>query len=215
MRQYSARQMPWIDLASAKLTIKALRGDDQAIDAQLRLASEASSDPNPAHRDWGRWRSARAFRLGGRPLEAYETLIGMETEESRDWACTAVAMTALWSGDLASLQFLQTEYPFADRRERRFVGYRLLLEAGEFAATGKKAEAGAAFLRLIDLWEGVMLADEVNEVRALYAATLPDDPLAQQASEIALRWIEESGATRLLSAWKAGLPADQPSPVPT
>ncbi len=203
-----------VDLEFAKLTIKALRGDDQAIDSLLRLASEASSDPNPAQRDWGRWRSARSLRLGGRPLEAYETLIGIETEESRDSACTAAAMTALWLGDLERIGFLQNEYPFADRRERRFVGYRLLLEAGEFAVTGKKAEAGAAFRGLIDLWDGVMLPDEINEVRALYAAAVPDDPLAQQASEIALRWIEESGATRLLSTWKAGLPAGQPSPVP-
>jgi class 3 adenylate cyclase len=203
-----------VDLESAKLTIKALRGDDQAIDAQLRLADKTSSDPNPGRRDWGRWRSARSLRLSGLWVEAYETLIGIETEESRDWGFTAAAMTALWSGDLDRIRFLQNEYPFAGRREQRFVGYRLLLEAGELALNGRATEAGTAFRRLIDLWDGVMLPDEINEVRALYAATLPDDPLALQASEIARGWIEESGATRLLSTWKVGLPEGQPSPVP-
>ncbi len=203
-----------VDLEAAKLTIKALRGDDQAIDAQLRLAEKTSSDPNPAQRDWGRWRSARSFRLAGRPLEAYETLISIETEESRDWASSAAALTALWSGDLARIQFLQNEYPFAGRRERRFVGYRLLLEAGDMALTGRAAEAGVAFRRLIDLWDGVMLPEEINEVRALYAATLPDDPAAQHESGIALRWIEESGAAGLLGAWKAGLQSAQPVPTP-
>jgi class 3 adenylate cyclase len=203
-----------VDLESAKLTLRALQGDDQALADQLRLADQSSSDPNPGRRDTGRWRAARSFRLAGRRLEAYETLIGMETEESRDWAFTGAARAALWLGDLDRIRFLQKEYPFAGRRGRRFVGYRLLLEAGELALTGRAAEAGAAFRQLIDLWDGVMLPDEVNEVRALYAATFPDDPAAQEASEFAFRWIEESGATKLLSAWKAGLPSAQPSPVP-
>lgn len=203
-----------VNLESAKLTIRALFGDDQAITEKLRLASQWSADPNPARRDWSRWRAARSLLHAGRPLEAYETFIGMETEESREWAFTAAAMTTLWMGDLDRIRFLKEEYPFTGRRGRRFVGYRLLLEAGELAFTGKAADAGAAFRKLIDLWDGVMLPDEVNEVRALYAATLPDDPAAQQGSEIALRWIEESGATRLLSVWKAGLPSTQPSPVP-
>ncbi|MGQ0847999.1 MAG: hypothetical protein ACT4OP_02550 [Actinomycetota bacterium] len=203
-----------VELESAKLTIRALLGDDQAIAERLRLAERWSSDPNPGRRDWSRWKAAWSFKLAGRQLEAYETLIGLETEEGRESGLTGAAMAAVWLGDLDRIRFLKEEYPFTGRRGRRFVGYRLLLEAGELALSGRAAEAGAAFRQLIDLWDGVMLPDEVNEVRALYAASLPDDPAAQQESGIALRWIEESGATRLLSAWKAGLPSTQPSPVP-
>lgn len=203
------------DLRSAKLTVQALRGDDQAIAEKLQLAAESSSDPNPGIRDWGRWRAVGSFRLSGRHLDVYDTIVGFETEESREQGMTTAATAALWLGDLERIRFLQKEYPFTGRRGRRFVGYRLLLEAGELALTGHAAEAGAVFRQLIDLWEGVMLPDEVNEVRALYAATLPDDPAAQQESETVLRWIEESGSLILLSAWKAGLPAAQPSPVPT
>ncbi|HJU52146.1 MAG TPA: AAA family ATPase [Acidimicrobiia bacterium] len=201
------------DLEAAKLSTRALRGDDQALVELLRLAEQSSSDPNPGLRDWGRWRAARSHRLAGRPVEAYETLIGFETEESREWGFSTAALTALWAGDLDRIRFLQREYPFAGRRGRRFVGYRLLLEAGEAALTGRAAEAGAAFRQLIDLWEGVMLPDEVNEVRVLYAATVPGDPAAQQESEIALRWIEESGATHLFTTWQAGLPSMESSPV--
>jgi class 3 adenylate cyclase len=203
-----------MELEFAKLRIAALRGDDQAFADQVRLADEFSSDPNPGRRDTGRWRASRALRLAGHLPEAYETLISAETEESRDWSIPAAAMAALWMGDLDRIRFLQKEYPFTGRRGRRFDGYRLVLEAGELALTGRAAQAGAAFRQLIDLWDGVMLPDEVNEVRALYAATFPDDPAAQEASEFAFRWIEESGATKLLSAWKAGLPSAQPSPVP-
>jgi hypothetical protein len=201
-----------VDLEHAGLTIKALRGDDQAITDSLEGAGRSRDDPNPAQRDWGRWRTARALRLAGRTGEAFETLIGFETEESRDWGLTAAALTALWSSDLDRVRLLKTKYPFTGRRGRRFVGYRLLLEAGESALTGRSAEAGAAFRRIIDLWDGVMLTDEVNEVRALYAASLPEDPDAQREAEAVLRWIQESGATRLLSAWKAGLPTAEPSP---
>jgi hypothetical protein len=203
-----------LDLEHAGLIIKALRGNDQAITEELELAGRGRDDPNPAQRDWGRWRSARALRVAGRPGEAYEILIGFETDESRDWGFTAAAFSALWSGDLDRIRFLQSEYPFTGRRGRRFAGYRLLLEAGESALTGRSAEAGAAFRRIIDLWDGVMLADEINELRALYAASLPGDPDAQREAETVLRWIHESGATRLLSAWKSGLPAADRSPVP-
>ncbi len=81
------------------------------------------------------------------------------------------------------------------------------------ALTGRATEAGTTFRRLIDLWDGVMLPEEINEVRALYAATLPDDPAAQHESGIALRWIEESGAAGLFGAWKAGLQSAQPVPT--
>jgi hypothetical protein len=54
----------------------------------------------------------------------------------------------------------------------------------------------------------------VDEVRALCAATLPDDPPAEEAAEMALRWIEESGTTALLSAWKVGLPSTEPALLP-
>jgi hypothetical protein len=116
----------------------------------------------------------------------------------------AAAMVALWIGDIEVVRRLREVKEFADRRERRFVGSRLLLEAGELALSGQTAQASRAFRELIDLWDGKLPPYDVNEVRMLYAALLPEDPAAQEGAELAHRWIQESGATRLLTAWRLG-----------
>jgi hypothetical protein len=203
-----------LELKFAKLMIGTLRGDDRAADDHLRLARELLPDPNPTRRDLGRWRAAQTLRVLGRLPEAFELLSQAETEESREWGITAAAMVALWIGDVERLQFLREHRPFADRKERRFVGYRLLLEAGELVLAGRAAQAGRAFRELIDLWDGPMFPSQVNEVRALYAASVPDDLAAEEAAEIAVRWIESSGSIGLLPAWRLGVRSTEQSQVP-
>jgi hypothetical protein len=202
-----------LEVKFAKLMIGTLRGDHRSADEHLRLARQLLSDPNATMRDLGRWRAAQALRLMDRLPEAFDLLMEAETEESRAWGLGAAAMVVLWIGDAERLKLLREKRSYADQKERRFVGFRLLLEAGDLVLAGKPAQAGRAFRELIDLWDGAMLAKDVNEVRALYAALLPDDPGAQEAAETALRWIEESGATQLLSAWRLGV-RSEPSPVP-
>jgi hypothetical protein len=202
------------ELNSARLTIGTLRGDEYSVEEQLRHAHDLLSDPSPPHRDLGRGRTASTYRKLGRLAEAYELLTQYETEESRTWGMTAAAMVALWIGDIERVRLLRGSSEFADRKERRFVGSRLLLEAGELALSGQAAEASRRFRELIDLWDGKLPVWDVNEVRALYAALLPDDPAAEEAGEVALQWIEESGATRLLSAWRLGVRSTEQSQVP-
>ena len=202
------------ELNAARLTIGILRGDDYSVDEQLRHAHELVSDPNPGLRDMGRGRAASTYRKLGRLAEAYELLIQYETEEARQWGMMAAAMVALWIGDIERVKFLRGLNEFADRKERRFVGSRLLLEAGELALSGQTVEAGRRLRDLIDLWDGKLPVYDVNEVRALYAALLPDGPAAQEAGEIARQWIQQSGATRLLTAWRLGVRTTEPSPVP-
>jgi hypothetical protein len=201
------------EVNAARLTIGILRGDDYSAEEQLRHARELVSDPSPAHRDLGRGRTVSTYRKLGRLPEALEWLAQYETEESRQWGMMAAAMVALWVGDIEVIRRLREENEFADRRERRFVGSRLLLEAGELALSGQTAQAGRAFRELIDLWDGKLPPYDVNEVRMLYAALLPEDPAAQEGAELALLWIQESGATRLLTAWRSGA-RSEPSRVP-
>jgi hypothetical protein len=203
-----------LELKFAKLTIGMLQGDERAAEERLRLARELLSDPNPTLRDTGRTRAAGALRILGRLAEAYDMLIGAETEESRQWGIPDAATMALWIGDADRLKFLRDQHPFADRKERRFVGYRLLLEAGDLVMAGKATQASRVFRELIDLWDGTILPRDVNEVRALYAALVPDDQASEEAAEIALHWIESSGATGLLAAWRLGLRSTEPSPLP-
>jgi hypothetical protein len=202
-----------LELNAARLTIGILRGDDYAVEEQVRLAHELLSDPNPTIRDQGRGRTASTYRKLGRLPEALEWLAQYETEESRQFGMMAAAMVALWIGDVEGIRRLRKQNEFADRRESRFVGSRLLLEAGELALSGQTALAGRAFRELIDLWDGKLPPWDVNEVRMLYAALLPEDPPAQEGAELALRWIQESGATRLLTAWRLGA-RSEPSRVP-
>jgi class 3 adenylate cyclase len=202
-----------MDLTLAKLTIGMLQGDERAAEERLRLAGELLSDPNPRLRDMGRGRAAGALRVSGRLTEAYDVLIAGETEESREWGIPDAATIALWIGDADRLKFLRDQHPFADRKERRFVGYRLLLDAGDLVLAGKATQASRVFRELIDLWDGTMDLWSVNEVRALYAALVPDDEAAEEAAELALRWIETSGAIGLLAAWRLGA-RSEPSQVP-
>jgi class 3 adenylate cyclase len=202
-----------LDLTIARLTIGMLQGDERAAEERVRLARELLSDPNPSVRDTGRVRAAGALRILGRLAEAYNLLIGGETEESRQWGIPDAATMALWMGDGDRLRFLRDQHPLADRKERRFVGYRLLLEAGDLALAGKGIQAGRVFRELIDLWDGTMLPRDVNELRALYAAMVPDDQASAEAAEAALRWIEVSGARGLLAVWRLGA-RSEPSQVP-
>jgi class 3 adenylate cyclase/tetratricopeptide (TPR) repeat protein len=203
-----------LELKFAKLMIGTLRGDERAAEEHLRLARELLPDPNPAMRDLGRWRAAQTLRVMGRLPEAFELLSQAETEESREWGITSATMVALWMGDAERLQFLREHRPYADRKERRFTGYRFLLEAGELVLAGRAPQAGRVFRELIDLWDGPMLPSQVNEVRALYAALVPDDQESEEAAEIAIRWIKSSGMTRLLTAWKLDVRSTEPSQVP-
>ncbi len=193
-----------LELTFAKLTIGMLQGDEGAAEERLRLAGELLSDPNPRLRDTGRMRAAGALRILGRLAEAYDMLIAAETEESRQWGILDAATMALWIGEADRLKFLRDHHPFADRKERRFLGYRLLLDAGDMALAGNATQASRVFRELIDLWDGTMLPREVNEVRALYAALVPGDQASEEAAALALRWIETSGATGLLAAWRLG-----------
>lgn len=203
-----------LELKLAKLTIGMLQGDERAAEERLRLARECLSDPNPTLRDSGRTRAAGALLILGRLTEAYDMLIGTETEESRQWGIPGAATMALWIGDADRLKFLRDQHPFADRKERRFVGYRLLLEAGDLVLADKASQASRVFRELIDLWDGTILPRDVNEVRALYAALVPNDQASEEAAEIARRWIETSGATGLLRAWRLGVRSTEPSQVP-
>ena len=202
-----------LDLTFAQLTIGMLQGDEGAAEERLRLARDLLSDPNPAIRDTGRIRAAGALRILGRLGEAYDMLIGAEGEESRQWAIPEAAPLALWIGDADRLEYLRDHHPFADRRQRRFVGYRLLLEAAELVMSGQATQASRVFRELIDLWDGAMLPRDVNEVRALYAALVPDDQTSREAGASARSWIETSGAQGLMAAWKLEAPSE-PSRVP-
>jgi hypothetical protein len=149
----------------------------------------------------------QAYKCVGRWDEAYELAMKIDHVNTGIGLYEA-AQAAAWTGRLDRIEEIKAKSAENTNQGLLVDGVGMYLEATRAALGGKIDQSADLFTALIELWEPVVVEEDLAIVQTTFAMLVGrDNPIAAQAAQAAYDWLISTGTTCFLEVWADGLPA--------
>ncbi len=194
----------WWGLARAVIDLRTGRAED-AFDRIMIGLAQYDDETDPQFRVALDQSKCQTLKVRARWDEVYAVAMQIDHITTGQGLYEA-AQAAAWTRRLDRIEEVATK--LAENEEKGVLpdGLGLYIAAVRAGLSGHLDRAGQLFLELLQLWEPVVVEEDMAIARTTFAMLVPEHPAALQAAQDAYDWLTATGTTCYFDVWADGLP---------